>query len=354
MSVINSNPFGGAFPPGPGFPGFENGGAPLPAPAPLAAPGDDVATTPWNAPLGFANAGDPAAGAASSASLWSFGSVMNDFMNAVSSLLGQLGSALGSGGSTTGSTPGQSPLPGVPSPAPQPPGSGGGEAYYSSATASSVGDPHDAFDGTSNGTQTDNKWNNMDAHGDLLNSDSFAGGYRISTAVTQPNANGVTLNESATVTTNGGATSVTLNGDGSYSVISNGQSVSLQQGVATSLGNGESVTLNADGSLTVNDSNGQGGSIATTLSLNHSSGVDVRASASDVDLGGYLTRGGTGAPAPAPSPANPTGPAPAPGTGAPPVPGTGVAPNVLPSVPPWPTPLSPQQNTLDPFGLEPL
>jgi len=352
MSVINSTPFGGAFPPGPGFAGFENGGAPLTSMPAMA--GDDVATTPWNAPFGFAAGGEPAAGAASSQSLWSFGSVMNDFMNAVSSLLGQLGSALGTTGSssgTTGSTPGQSPLPGVPAPAPQPPGSGNGETYYSSATASSVGDPHDAFDGTSNGTQIDNRWNNMDAHGDLLNSDSFAGGYRISTAVTQPNANGVTLNESATVTTNGGATSVTLNGDGSYSVISNGQSVSLQQGVATSLGNGESVTLNADGSLTVNDSNGQGGSIATTLSLNHSSGVDVRASASDVDLGGYLTRGGSAAPPPAPAP---TGAAPAPGTGAAPAPGTGAAPNVLPPVPPWPTPLSSSTSSLDPFGLESL
>jgi hypothetical protein len=350
MSVINSNPFGGAFPPGAGFPNFENGGPTAAPQAFLQAP-DDVAATPWNAPPGFPNAAASAAGPDAS---WSFGSVMNDFMNAVSSLLGQLGSALGTGPSapgTTGSTPG---LPSVPSPAPAP--SPGGETYYSNATASSVGDPHDAFDGTAgNGTQTGDHWNNMDAHGNLLSSDSFAGGYRISTSVTQPNASGVTLNESATVTTNGGATSVTLNGDGSYSVISNGQSVSLQQGVATSLGNGESVTLNADGSLTVNDSNGQGGSIATTLSLNHSSGVDVRASATDVDLGGYLTRLGAG-PNPGPSPANPGTP-----PGPPPAP---AAPNVGAAVPPWPsalnaaanplgasTPFSSAADPLDPFGL---
>jgi hypothetical protein len=338
MSVINNTPFGGAFGAAPGFPEFESGAAAVPAAQAMPPPGDDVAPTPWGWP-----SGSPGAGPASPQTGWSFGSVMNDFMNAVSSLLGQLGSALGS---TNGSSSPVSTTPATPA-APATPVStappGYAETYYTSATASSVGDPHDSFDGTNaNGTQTQNSWNNMNSHGDLLNSDSFAGGYRISTSATQPASNGTTLNQSATIATSGGATSVTLNGNGSYSVISNGQSVSLQTGVATSLGNGESVTLNADGSLTVNDVNAQGGSITTTLQRNPSGGVDVRASASDVDLGGYLTRG-PGGPTPGPAP----------------VPAAGVSPGGAPvayagpGVPPWPTFLTSAANP-DSFGLQPF
>jgi hypothetical protein len=350
MSVINSNPFGGAFAPGAGFGEFENGATPMPATPTILQRGDDVAPTPWGFQSGLSGGAD-AAGAPGGA--WSFGSVMNAFMSAVSNLLGQLGSALGTGGTTPA---GSAPLPTVPAPAPAPGspssgGSSGAESYYTSASAASVGDPHDSFESTGpGGAQSDGRWNDMHAHGDLLDSDSFAGGYRISTSVTQQAANGTTLNESATIATAGGATSVTLNGDGSYSVVANGQNVSLQSGVATSLGNGESVTLNADGSLTVADTNAQGGSIATTLQRNHAGGVDVRASATDVDLGGYLTRGPGGAAAPS---------TPAPGTAPAPLPAApnGVVPGTVPygaAVPPWPTVLSPGAEALDPFGIQAL
>jgi hypothetical protein len=346
MSVINSNPFAGALTPGPTLSEFENGSAP-PAGTSLAAYGrsDDIAPSPWMAAPAAASGGiagmfsDPS-------SAWSFTSVMNNFMSTLSNLLGSLGSSLGG---STGTSPSAPSLPGVPSPAPQPGTSGSGETYYSSATAASIGDPHDAFVGTSaSGNKTDDRWDNMSAHGDLLDSDSFSGGYRIATTVTQPRANGITFNGSATITTNGGATSVTYNADGSYSILSNGRSVSLQQGVATSLGNGESVTLGADGSLTVSDANGSGGSISTVLSRNGSGGVDIHATATDVDLGGYLAHGGAAYAGP---PAG-TSPQPAPAPAA-------------PGVPPWPTLLSQPATspatsananasaleTLDPFGI---
>jgi hypothetical protein len=99
------------------------------------------------------------------------------------------------------------------------------------------------------------------------------------------------------VATNCGATDVTMNANGSYAVTENGQTVSLTQGQATSLGANESVTLNADGSLTVAETNAQGGSIDTTLTSN-GSGVDVNATASNVDLGGYLVRHTDGAATP--------------------------------------------------------
>jgi len=216
---------------------------------------------------------------------WNFSAIMNAIGNAISGLFQQLGSTLGGLGSQT---------PGAPAP-------GSGESYFSSAAASSVGDPHLSFDGkTSAGTSVDQKWDSMRSHADLLCSDSFAGGYRVSTQVTAPNAKGATQNASASVTAGGGAASVTMEANGSYAVTAGGSPVTLQRGQPAALGNGELVTLNADGSLTVADRNAQGGSISTTLRANGSGGVDVSTSAHQVDLGGYLVNQNEG-PANAPS-----------------------------------------------------
>ena len=206
------------------------------------------------------------------------GGAMSGFFGLVSNLFSQiqqyLTQSLGSGGSSGAS-------------AAQP--SQAGQTFYNSASASSVGDPHEAFNGTTGAGNTVNgKWDSMRSHRDLLDSDSFNGGYRVSTQTTQPNSSGVTLNQSGTVTTASGSTTVTLNANGRYAVTSYGQNIGLQQGQSVSLGNGESVTLNADNSLTVNDSNAQGGSITTTLAQNGSGGVDVTSNANAVDLGGYL------------------------------------------------------------------
>lgn len=278
MSFINNNLFASSFP-ATGEPGGQ--AYQVPSPPGLGSGSDTIAPSPWG-PGGF---GLGSANGETS----SFGSIMNSFMSAISGLMGQLGSLFGFSSSQPNSqscTPGQNCAP----------AQQGGEQYFTSASGGSVGDPHDSFTATSGtGATVGGKWDNMQSHGDLLSSNSFAGGYRVSTTATQPNQKGITYNSSATITTNRGGTSVTMNADGSYAVTANGQNVALQQGSPLSLGNGETVTLGTDGSLTVNDQNTQGGSLSTVLKSNGAGGVDVNSSASNVDLGGYLVRRTDGA-----------------------------------------------------------
>jgi len=309
MSVINNNPFAPDLP-NTGFAGFDpvdsggygGYGGYSAAPAP-----DAVRYGPY-APVSLPIA-SPVLGvggcdgsAASGGSFQSgFGSILNQISNAINSLFAQLGAAFGNASTSSGS--GAAPSPARPSTA---------ETTFANATAASTGDPHLSLAGTTtSGAAVDGHWDSMRSHADLLDSDSFAGGYRISTQATQPNAKGVTFNASASVTASGGATTVSMQADGSYSVSSGGALVTLVQGQATSLGNGESVTLNADGSLTVDDTNANGGSIATTLKSNRDGGVDVTTQASNVDLGGYLVNRSDGGPAPGASAWNSAGVLPA-------------------------------------------
>jgi hypothetical protein len=163
------------------------------------------------------------------------------------------------------------------------------QASYQSADANSVGDPHESFDATTaKGLTVNGTWDDMQSHRDLLDSDSFSGGYRVATQATQPNQKGVTLNGSATVCTNGGNTTVTLDGGGAATATSYGRDATLQKGQTLALGGGETVTRNGDNSLTIHDANASGGSVTTTLALNGSGGVDVKTHAAGVDLGGYL------------------------------------------------------------------
>jgi hypothetical protein len=254
-----------------------------------AAASDSIAFGPgygWNGGGGAFGGGLYGGSSSGSTGLGGYGGIMNGFMNMLASALGSLSSMFGFssvsspwsgiGGGGSGSVSGSSGYG-----APQ-------QTFFSNATAHSTGDPHDGFSGTTgNGTNLSESWNDMNARPDLLRSDSFAGGYRVSTTSTTPEANGVTYNASATVSTDGGRTNVTMNAGGSYSVTENGQNVTLTQGRAVSLDGTETVTLNANGSLTVNEANDRGGSLSTTLASN-GSGVDVNASASNVDLGGYL------------------------------------------------------------------
>lgn len=164
----------------------------------------------------------------------------------------------------------------------------GDEQYFQSATGSSVGDPHLSFNGTTDtGNNDTTKFDSMTGHSDLLDSDSFSGGYQISTGVTQPGANGVTYNQQATIATNFGNTQVSLDKNGNATILQNGQPINLADGQTFALGNGETVTRNTDGSVVVADNNGMGGSLTTTLSVN-GQGVNVNAQASNVDLGGDL------------------------------------------------------------------
>lgn len=158
---------------------------------------------------------------------------------------------------------------------------GGNEQFFRSATASSSGDPHLSFNA--------NHWDDMASQPNLLDSNSFPGGYRISTQVTPPDRNGVTYNESATVSTNYGRNCVSLDKSGSASVVCNGQAMPVAQGQTLTLGDGETVSRTATG-LEIVSTNETGGRLTTTLVAN-GSGVDVQSSASNVDLGGALVRG---------------------------------------------------------------
>jgi hypothetical protein len=165
------------------------------------------------------------------------------------------------------------------------------QTYFQNADASSTGDPHLAFSGTGlSGSTRQKHFDSMTGHADLLDSASFQGGYRISTNTTQPGANGITYNERATIATNYGRTRVSLDKDGDAYLVKNGRRFSIAANRTYDLGKGESVRRNADGSLEVRDSNAEGGSIVTTLSLN-GQGVDVRTHAQNVELGGDLPGG---------------------------------------------------------------
>lgn len=170
-------------------------------------------------------------------------------------------------------------------------GSGSNENLFTNATGSSNGDPHLNFNGTQNdGTGVNSRWDSMTAHADLLDSDSFDGGYQLATQTTAPNAQGISYNQSATVTSHWGGTAVSLDNAGNATVIQDGSSTPLAIGQSVNLGNGESATRNSDGSLNVTMTNANGASIVTTMRQN-GQGVDVSATANNVDLGGDLVVG---------------------------------------------------------------
>lgn len=205
-------------------------------------------TPPW---LGFGSSGDPFFGGSLIAQL--------------GTLLSQLGSFLTQlfGGGSNGGL------------------SFGRDRFYPNATGASVGDPHLSFN--------NNRWDSMASHADLLHSDSFPGGFQLSTEVTQPDANGITSNKSATIRTNWNSTSITLNKDGSSEIFDGGQSINVAAGSTAQLSNGETVTRNQDGSLQVACTSPYGGHINTTMRVN-GNGIDVSVDANSVDLGGDLAR----------------------------------------------------------------
>jgi hypothetical protein len=215
-----------------------------------------------------------------------FGSLINNSLASIGNSLGVFGG--NSYGNSYGTPTALSPSPGV---AGDPSFGVPNQQGFTSASFHSVGDPHDAFAGTSSsGTSVNGAWDDKHSHGNLISSDSFAGGVRVSSVTTPPiDSKGTRYNESATITSNDGRTQITYNKDGSFYVSTNGQNVSLTAGKPTSLGNGETATLNADGSLAVNFDNGNGGTLAITLAQSDGGkGVNVTGTGNDVDLGGYL------------------------------------------------------------------
>jgi hypothetical protein len=163
----------------------------------------------------------------------------------------------------------------------------GSAQRFEDVDVSSTGDPHLAAVGTreGGGGVVDAHWDSMTSQNDLVHSTQIDGGYRVSTAVTQAGANGVTSNQSATVHANFDQDAVTMNRDGSFAIYDNGAEVRLGRGESAVLSGGETVSENEDGSLVVGARSATGGTIATTLRAN-GAGVDVTTHAHDLAVGG--------------------------------------------------------------------
>ena len=165
----------------------------------------------------------------------------------------------------------------------------GPQQRFENVDVSSTGDPHLAAVGTregrGDGGAVDAHWDSMTSQNDLVHSTQIDGGYRVSTAVTQPGANGVTWNQSATVHANFDQDAVTMNRDGSFAVFDNGSEVRLGKGESATLSGGETVSENQDGSLLVSARSATRGTIATTL-RSTGQGVDVTTHAHEIAVGG--------------------------------------------------------------------
>ncbi len=172
-----------------------------------------------------------------------------------------------------------------------------GAATFQNVALASTGDPHLSVSGTernANGSTTSvsSKFDSMVSHEDLFSTHDFGDGFRVSTAVTQPSANGVTQNASATASMAGGRESVSMSNTGAISVIDHGQAVALTPGQSIALSGGQQVSQAANGSVSISEA-AFGETLTTTFAQNGSGGVDVTAQGQNVTLAGALITGGS-------------------------------------------------------------
>ncbi|MDB5069146.1 MAG: hypothetical protein JWM87_257 [Candidatus Eremiobacteraeota bacterium] len=254
---------------------------------PPSQPADAIVRPWWQCGTGTVNGGDPFGGlfGGSAGSYGGMTGLVSGLVSVLQQLIGALlnqstnpNQSANTGQSTNANQfPGQTPLPGGP------------QQRFENVDISSTGDPHIAETGTREGPggtkPVDVRWDSMTSHDDLVHSNQIEGGYRVSTAVTQPGANGVTFNQSATVHANFDQDAITMNRDGSFAIFDDGEQVELGKGESATLSGGEKVSVNQDGSLVVNAKNAAGGSIATTL-RSIGAGVDVSTHAHEIALGG--------------------------------------------------------------------
>jgi hypothetical protein len=257
--------------------------------APLAA-SDGVGRPWWSCGTAGANPTDPLAGlfSGSGGSNGTLFGLVSGLVNVLGQLVGALLNA--------GTNPNRA---GTPYPLPR-----GQQQQFQSVDVSSTGDPHIAEVGTRAGpggaSPVDVRWDSMTGHDDLVHSNQIEGGYRVATTVTQPDANGITSNQSATVHTNFEQDAITLNRNGAFQIFDDGEEVRLGRGESATLSGGERVDVNQDGSLTVSSQSANGGTIATTL-RSTGAGVDVTTHAQNLALGGdAVTHGATAAGTPVP------------------------------------------------------
>jgi hypothetical protein len=203
------------------------------------------------------------------------GSILNQLSSMVSQYIGRLGAALTGSSSTTTSTTSRS-----------------NATSFQNVTLGSTGDPHLSATGTSlnpDGTtaSVNTKYDSMTGHNDLFSTRDFGDGFRVATTVTQPSANGVTMNASATATMDGGLESVSMTNNGTVSVTNNGTAVTLAAGQSIQLANGATVSEAANGTVSLTESR-FGSNLTTTFTNNGAGGVDVTASGNNVTLAGDL------------------------------------------------------------------
>jgi hypothetical protein len=281
---LTSNP---SFPTYPSV--FEPGTPPMSgAPVPFGGatqPGDGVGSQWWscgNGPGGGSNG-------ATSSLLSGLSSLLGSLISTLQQVLGGLsgngsGSGYGNGnGYGAGTSGGNGAGYRFTGPLWRSDGGGGLDQPFDNVSISSTGDPHIAETGTTYSGQSVNEhYDDMQAEPDLVSA-NLAGGYRVATTVTSPNAKGVTYNQSASVTADHGRDLIAMQNDGSFTVSEDGRSIPLTRGQSVTLGGGVQVTDNANGSLNVGASDGHGGSISTNLSAS-GGGVNVTTTA----LGGSV------------------------------------------------------------------
>jgi hypothetical protein len=166
---------------------------------------------------------------------------------------------------------------------------------FSNVSLASTGDPHLSVSGTqqnADGTSSnvDKHFDSMAAHADLFSTRDFRDGFNVSTTVTQPSANGITQNASATASMEGGRESVTLGSDGALSVLDHGQSIALTAGASVTLSGGQRVSEAANGAVSIAESS-FGANLTATFTPNGGGGVDVTATGQNVTLSGDLIAG---------------------------------------------------------------
>jgi hypothetical protein len=172
----------------------------------------------------------------------------------------------------------------------------GAAATFAGVSLASVGDPHLSVTGTqqhADGTtaNVDSHFDSMTAHQNLFSTNDFGDGFNVSTTVTQPSANGVTQNASATASMDFGRETVTMTNAGALSVIDHGQVVGLAAGQSVTLSGGQRVSEAANGAVTIAETS-FGENLSTTFTPT-GGGVDVTASGQNVTLAGDLITGGT-------------------------------------------------------------
>jgi hypothetical protein len=172
-----------------------------------------------------------------------------------------------------------------------------GSATFQNVSLGSVGDPHLSVSGTEQNTDgstasVNSKFDSMSGHADLFSTRDFGDGFHVSTAVTQPSANGVTQNASATATMDGGRESVSMSNTGAVSISDHGQAVALSAGQSIRLSGGQQVSEAANGSVSITESSFNE-NLTTTFTNNGGGGVDVTAQGQNVTLSGALITGGS-------------------------------------------------------------